>query len=46
MPRLEICKDCEYNDDFYGCTLLDDCEVYQDVKADREYEDWRDDEER
>ena len=38
---LETCKDCEYNNSFYGC-LNQDCDVYQDIKAEVEYEEEKD----
>ena len=31
--NYEVCKDCQDNDPFYGC-INQDCEVYQDIKAD------------
>lgn len=37
MPNLSVCKDCPDNDDFYGC-MNQDCEVYQDMKAEADYE--------
>ena len=34
--KLEVCKDCPYNDGFYGC-VDQDCEVYVDIKSEYEY---------
>ena len=30
---VERCEGCDYLDSFYGCTALDDCQIYRDAKA-------------
>ena len=39
MTNLSVCKDCPDNDDFYGCQN-DECETYQDIKADSMYQEY------
>ena len=33
---FEECKECEYWNNFYGCTNYGDCELYQEQKAEKE----------
>ena len=40
--NYSVCKFCEDNDEYYGC-MNQDCQVYQDIKADSIYQDYLDD---
>lgn len=39
---FEECKECEYWNNFYGCTNYEECEIYQDQKAESKGDEERD----
>jgi len=41
MIIAEECKSCEHYSHDHGCQMLNDCEIYEIIEQEFEYEKWR-----